>query len=205
MSLPVEPKAVSRPDRAALIGFMIVGVAISLWAVITAVTKIVGITSDSRTAVLAQFDDTPANTAIGPDGAPVEVELSSAFLTLELPTPVMWCLILQQVITAVTIIIVVGTLLSLGRDVLRGRVFSKRNTIMVATAGIVGIVGAVAAGALENFAGGMILDEVAGPRFSPVILEIQPFPYIMAAFLAGLLATVFTVGERLQRETEGLV
>jgi len=184
---------------------MIVGTAISLWAIIAAVIKIVAVTSGSPTAVLAQFDDTPAGAAIGPDGTPVAVELSSAFLTLGLPTPVVWCLVLQQVITAATIVIVVGSLLSLSRDVLRGKVFSKRNTIMVATAGIVGIVGAVTAGVLENLAGGMILSEVAGPQFSPVILEIQPFPYILAAFLAGLLATVFTVGERLQRETEGLV
>ena len=41
--------------------------------------------------------------------------------------------------------------------------------------------------------------------FDNVILSVDPFALILAAFVAALLGTVFAVGERLQRDTEGLV
>jgi tetrahydromethanopterin S-methyltransferase subunit E len=41
--------------------------------------------------------------------------------------------------------------------------------------------------------------------FDNAILSINPFALILGAFIAALLSTVFAVGERLQRETEGLV
>jgi hypothetical protein len=37
------------------------------------------------------------------------------------------------------------------------------------------------------------------------VFGVAPAPYVLAAFVIALVSTVFVVGERLQRETEGLV
>lgn len=37
------------------------------------------------------------------------------------------------------------------------------------------------------------------------IVAIQPLPFVLAAFAFGIVSTAYTVGARIQRETEGLV
>ena len=37
------------------------------------------------------------------------------------------------------------------------------------------------------------------------VIAIEPFPFVLAVFIVAIICTAFTIGERLQRDTEGLV
>ena len=41
--------------------------------------------------------------------------------------------------------------------------------------------------------------------FDNVIMSVDPFTLVLAAFVVAMMSTVFSIGERLQRDTEGLV
>jgi hypothetical protein len=38
-----------------------------------------------------------------------------------------------------------------------------------------------------------------------VVMAVDLLPYVLGAFVVAIIATAFSVGERLQRDTEGLV
>lgn len=205
MSPTQNPTHVSRRDRIAMITFMVIGTAIIFLTVVAAVVRIVEITTDSPVTVLARLSDTTVETPIGDNGASVTLDVSSAYLTAPLPTAAIWFLIMQQIVATATTVIVVSSLLLLSGAVLRGAVFSKRNTALVATAGVSAVIGTVVAATLENLGAAELLLDIAGPSFPVLLANFDPFTYILAAFAAGLITLVFVVGERLQRETEGLV
>jgi hypothetical protein len=96
-------------------------------------------------------------------------------------------------------------LLLLAWSVLQDRVFSRRNTTLVVTAGITGLLGVAAHPFFGNMAANGAFAELSEGTFDNIVMTIEPAALLFAAFVAALAATVFTVGERLQRDTEGLV
>ena len=195
----------SRADRIATWNFIILGAIIVGWVLVHAVLRTIDLLSPGPIDVPAEFLGTVAQAPIGEDGSDVPVALDSAVLTVaELPTASVVAGVLEQALLVATVVTVVTCLILVTRGVLRGEVFSKRNTRLVATAGIAGLVGAAAV----PFFGNM----VANGAFSSLgdfedyaVMSIQPFPFVLAAFAIATVATAFTVGEKLQRETEGLV
>ena len=109
------------------------------------------------------------------------------------------------VLAAVTTIVVTGCLLALAASILRGSIFSRRNTALVVTAGITGLVGY----SLANLANTMLANEAvrsaAGGELGTSVFAADPLVYLLASFTVAVVATAFAVGARLQRETEGLV
>lgn len=195
----------SRADRFATWSFIILGAIIVGWVLVHAALRTIDLLSPGPIDVPAEFLGTTAQAPIGKGGSDVPVALDSAVLTVaELPAASVVAGVLEQALLVATVATVVTCLILVTRGVLRGEVFSKRNTRLVATAGIVGLVGAAAV----PFFGNM----VANGAFSSLgdfeeyaVMSIQPFPFVLAAFAIATVATAFTVGEKLQRETEGLV
>ncbi|HWV49795.1 MAG TPA: hypothetical protein VN035_10090 [Microbacterium sp.] len=195
----------SRADRFATWSFIILGAIIVGWVLVHAVLRTIDLLSPGPIDVPAEFLGTIAQAPIGEGGSDAPVALDSAVLTVaELPAASVVAGVLEQALLVATVATVVTCLILVTRGVLRGEVFSKRNTRLVATAGIVGLVGAAAV----PFFGNM----VANGAFSSLgdfeeyaVMSIEPFPFVLAAFAIATVATAFTVGEKLQRETEGLV
>src|SRR5690606_20753557 len=97
-------------------------------------------------------------------------------------------------------------LVLVSRSVLRGRIFSPGNTRLVVTAGIVALVGLGVAPALAGATASSALLKYSEGAFTDVSLfQVELFPFIIGAFAFATVATAFTIGARLQRETEGLV
>lgn len=200
------PRIPSRSDSIGIWFFMIAGLGIVAWAVVTAAMRIAQALTADEVAVLGEFEGTPAETPIGPDGAPVAVELDRAFLlTDELPVASLVSLVASEVVFALTVAVVVGCLVLLSASTLRGQVFSRRNTRLVGTAGAVGLIGAAAVPFLGNMAANGAFARISEGTFDNVIMAVDLMPFWLGAFVVAIIGTAFAVGERLQRDTEGLV
>jgi len=199
-------RALSTGDRFGLVFMMIAGAALAVGSVVSAVTRIVDVLTAESVQVLAEFVDTPALAPIGVDGADLAVELDTAVLTVtDLPGASLWSIVIQQVLMVATVVIVVTCLLLLSRSVLRDRVFSRTNTRLVTTAGLTGLLGAAAYPFFGNMAANGAFAVLSDRTFDNVLMSVDVGSLLMLAFVAALASTVFMVGDRLQRETEGLV
>lgn len=206
LNLRTAPQTPSRADTIGIRAFIVAGVGIVAWAVVGAVLRIVDALTSRDVRVLAEFAGTPAEAPIGPGGAPVTVELDRAYLfTDELPGASLVALVVAEVLFAVTVAAVVACLVLLSASTLRGRVFSRRNTRLVGTAGTVGLLGAAAVPFFRNMSANGAFARISDREFDNVVMSVDLMPYVLGAFVVAIIATAFAVGERLQRDTEGLV
>lgn len=200
------PRLMSRGDALSMAMFMVIGAGFAVYTVVQSVIRIVEVLSGGTVRVFAQFSGTMAEVPIGPDGAPVAVELDTAYLLPpELPIASIAALVLEPVVVAASVVAVVTCLLLLTWNILRGRMFNRTNTRLVATAGIVTFLGVALAPFFANMGANGAFAWISERTFDNVILTAELPQLFIVAFVGALAATTFTVGDRLQRDTEGLV
>lgn len=196
----------SRADAAAMIVFMLAGAGIALTTLISAVVRISEVLSDQQVALFARFWETVVQVQIDPDVTSLPVDLDTGwFTTATVPAVSVVLLVVQQVVLALGVGSVIACLLLVAWSVLRGRVFGRTNTRLVTAAGIAGLLTLAVVPLLGDMAASAAFDEIAAGRLDYVAISVDIFPLILTAFVATLATTVFTMGERLQRDTEGLV
>lgn len=200
-------RAISRGDAGALIGFCIAGVLIAGYISVFSIVRIVELARGVDVPVLVEFagSETPVDVALSTGGG-ITVGLDSAIITApQLPAIAAVPGIIGQIAQILTIIIVIGCLILLARSVLAGRVFSRRNTALVSTAGITGLIGFAAVRFFDNMLANATVASVTDNGIANAVISIEPFTFVLAAFVLALISTVFVIGDRLQRDTEGLV
>lgn len=196
----------SRADAAAMIVFMLAGAGIALTTLISAVVRISEVLSDQQVALFARFWETVAQVQIDPDVTSLPVDLDTGwFTTATVPAVSVVLLVVQQVVLALGVGSVIACLLLVAWSVLRGRVFGRTNTRLVTAAGIAGLLTLAIVPLLGDMAASAAFDEISAGRLDYVAISVDIFPLILTAFVAALATTVFTMGARLQRDTEGLV
>jgi len=199
-------RALTRGDGIALLLLAIAGAVIAVVAVVQAIVRIVEASRGGELSVLAVFNGTPGTAPIGVNGAELPVLLEQAYVTVpSLQPAALGALIIQQAIGAIAIVAVVACLLLLAVSMLRGRVFSRRNTALVATASITGLLGVALYPFFGNIAANGAFALLSDRTFDNVVMSVDLSTILLLAFISGLLSTVFAVGHRLQGETEGLV
>lgn len=197
---------ISRGDRFGIWFFIVVGAVLAAWSIVFSVLRIISVLPNRDIELPAVFSGTVVDAPIGIDGASVPIELSEGILTVpSLPIPSLVSLIVQQVLAAATITTIVVCLLALAWGILHGRVFSRRNTRLVTVTGLVGVVGYAGFAFFGNMAANGAFAVLSGGSFDNVVMSVDLLPYLLAAFVAALASTIFALGARLQRETEGLV
>lgn len=203
---PKQDAIMSRWDAVSMGIFMLIGAAYAMFTVIRSGARIAEVLGGGDVRVFARFSGTMADAPIGPDGAPVPVELDTAYLIApELPTASVAALVLEQLVIVAAVVTVVTCLLGLTWNILHGRMFSRRNTRLVSTAGIVAFFGVALAPFFANMGANGAFAWISDRTFDNVILAADLSQLFGVAFIAALAATTFTVGDRLQRDTEGLV
>lgn len=196
----------SRSDTVGMLFFMVAGAAIAVTSVVVAIARIVEVLPNTNVELPAEFSGTVANAPIGPNGAPVGVTLDVATIVApSLPAASLVSLVIQQIVGALAIVIVIAALMWLSRNITVGRVFSRTNTVLVLVAGFTALAGAVLVPFFGNMAANGAFARISDRTFDNVVMSADLFPLLMLAFLAALGGTVFSIGERLQRDTEGLV
>lgn len=201
-----EPRLMSRADAVSMGVFMVAGIAIAAWTLIAAALRIIEVLGGGQLRVYAEFAGTPAEAPIGPGGAARTIELGSGWLLTDaLPGASVAALAIEQVVLAAVVTTVIGCLLALTGNILRGRMFSRTNTRLVTIAGLTGIAGMFLVPFFANMGANGAFAAISDREFDNVILSMDLFPFILIAFIAALASTVFGVGDRLRRETEGLI
>lgn len=202
-----KTRTISLGDRGALIGFCIAGVAIAAYITVFSIIRIIELARGVDVPVLVEFigSKTPVDLPLS-TGDSISVGLDSAVITApELPMIAIVPGIIAQIAQILTIVIVIGCLILLARSVLAGRVFSGRNTVLVATAGVTGLLGFAAVRFFDNMLANATVARITGNGVENAVISVEPFAFVLAAFVFALTSTVFVIGDRLQRDTDGLV
>lgn len=202
---PKEP-AISRADASGMWLFIVAAIAFAIFTLVRGIIRIVELAGNSGVEVPAYFSGTTASAPIGPNGAPVDVELDRAFLTVEtLPDASVWAGVLEVATGVAATSIVVVCLALLCRELLAGRIFSRRNTKIALTAGISWLVGITLAPFFGNMVANGAFATISEQTFNSVVMTVDLPTLFTAAFVAALVSSIFAVGDRLQRDQEGLV
>ena len=155
--------------------------------------------------VLVPFMDETAPLPIGPDGAPVEVEVDQAVVTVSDPAPAtFFALIAEPVVVGLTTLGGILLLCLFCINLARGRAFSSSTVRIVFTAAGVLIVGWVLGSLFRTMGVNGTLAAVSDGSYEAMLLEFDFAPLFGTLALAAV-AAAFQIGHRLQRETEGLV
>ncbi|WP_449281406.1 hypothetical protein [Leucobacter sp.] len=204
---PSDARRPSTLDRIGIVLFMLAGAAIIVVSAIRAGGRIMQVLLGEDVPVTASFPGTPVEAPIGPGGSAVRVQLETAVLELRQMSPLgFWSGILEQVVYFGSLATVVVCLVLLSRNILRGRVFSRGSTALVATAGIAGLAGACLVPLFRGLMGAEALLSVVGDQHDGfIIATFEPFSLVILAFVVAVVATAYAVGARIQRDTEGLV
>lgn len=200
-------RVLSPGDTSAYMGFTILGAGLAVWAVIRSVTNIVTALPNRDVRVTAPFVDTAAQAPLGPEGGIVPVKMTEGVLIApELPVASLWALVIAEALFAVVVVTVVTLLLILVAGIIRGRIFSGRHTVLVVCAGVVSLAGLAGVPFFHNMVANGALARISDYTYERGSVQMVDLPLLFgAAFLVALASTVFTVGDRLQRDTEGLV
>lgn len=191
-------------DRVAMALFIVIGAGIAVTSISMAVVRIVELVSAPSLAIDVELVDTPA--PVKADGETISLLLGSGTMTVNgLPARGVIAGVLGQVAFALTISGLVACLIALTVRIMRGTVFGRVNTRLVMSAAILGLVGVPASRLFDGMLADTAMMHVSGGSADAVLFTVEPFPYLLAAFAAAVVGTVFVVGERLQRDTEGLV
>ncbi|WJS91327.1 hypothetical protein [Microbacterium testaceum] len=200
-------RVLSRGDTAGFVLFLIGGVAIAVAAVVQAIADIARVLPNRDITLLAPFAATDAQAPLGPGGSAVTVQLDSASVTVASLQPAsLAALVISHAVFAAAMVTVVTLLLVLCFGILRGRIFSRAHTALVTAAGLVAIAGMYFVPFFHNMAVNGALALVSeGTYDRAVVGTVDVFAIFAVAFVVALAGTVFAVGDRLQRDTEGLV
>ncbi|WP_176697074.1 hypothetical protein [Microbacterium sp. 3J1] len=211
---PTKTGTMSRGDTASLFAFCIAGVVIAASITFSSIIRIIELASGANVPVLVEFaPDTPPVDLPLTTGGTVAVALDSATITApQLPAIATVPGIIGQVLQILTIVVVIGCLILLARSTLSGRVFSRGHTALVATAGITGLLGFAAVRFFDNMLANATVAVVTDNGLDNAVITVEPFTFVLGAFVVALISTVFAIGDRLQREkvtlendTRGLV
>ncbi|QMU96318.1 DUF2975 domain-containing protein [Microbacterium esteraromaticum] len=197
-------RTLSRGDTISLAMFVVAGVAIAAWTAWNVAARIAELVSGGQVRVAVEFIDTTVDARISATSLPVE--LDRGIISVDgLGTMGVISGVLGQLALGITVAVVVFCLIALSRNILRGRVFGKANTRIVAIGGGVGLVGAASSRFFDNMLSNAAMAQAVDGPFDTAVMSIEPFTFVLAAFAVAVVGTVFVVGDRLQRETEGLV
>lgn len=202
-----KDRTLSRGDTGAMIAFCLAGALIAAVITVHSIVRIIELARGTNVPVLVEF--IASNTSVDvplTSGGTVALGLDSATITAPQLTVVASVVgVIGQVAQIVTVIVVIGCLILLARSTLSGRIFGRRSTALVATAGITGLLGFSAVRFFDNMLANATVADVTDNGLENAVMSVEPFTFILAAFVVALISTVFSIGDRLQRDTEGLV
>lgn len=200
-------RPISRGDTGALIAFCIAGVMIAAYITVSSIIRILELARGVDVPVLVEF--VPSATTVDlplTTGGSVALGLDSATITApQLPAIAAVPGIIGQVLQIITVLVVIGCLILLARSTVSGRIFGRGRTALVATAGITGLFGFASVRFFDNMLANATVARIADNGVDNAVMSIEPFTFILAAFVVALICTVFSIGDRLQRDTDGLV
>lgn len=205
MSSTKNDRALSRGDVASLVGFCVAGAVIAIYFTVFSIIRIVELARGTDVPVPVEFRgdsvDLPLST-----GGTIAVGLDSGtIIAPQLPLVAVVPGIIAQIVQIIAVVVVIACLILLARSTIGGRIFGRGRTALVATAGITGLLGFSGVRFFDNMLANATVARLTDNGIDNAVLTVEPFTFILAAFVVALITTVFSIGDRLQKDTEGLV
>lgn len=201
-----SPHVPAKADRVTLVVLMLLGAAIIVASAVSFVSATVGILGPGPHTITPIFSDLSGKLPLGPNGADVSASVSAATVEIpELVAPATGFLIAEAAVQFIALTTVIVCLLVLGRRALRGQFFGRANTALIVTTGFSAIFGFMLPPILGQMGTTEALLDLSEGSFFNFMVTLNPVELFIAIFVFGIIATAYTVGSRIQRETEGLV
>ncbi|MRG60154.1 hypothetical protein GE115_09770 [Agromyces sp. CFH 90414] len=205
MSLTSATTRLSAGDRVGMyltVVLAAIGVAVTAWAV---GARLVEVLPGTDVPVLVPFVGEQATLPIGPDGAPVEVDVDRAVVTVPQPAAAtQFALVAQPIVTGAATIAAIAMLALFAWNVARGRAFARANVRIVIAATFTLLAGWVFGSLFTTMGVNGALSAVSEYTYDGVLFSTD-WTAFWGILALGALGAAFQIGERLQRETEGLV
>ena len=194
-------------DRIGIIFFMIIGLALVAWSAIASALYIADVVGGKRIEAMVSLVDTTVDVPVGNSGATVPMSIDSATVSADQLSGIAFgTAIISAVLGFAVVTTIVICLSLLARNSLRGKIFSRGNTRLVVAAGMTALAGFGLTSVLDRMVGNEVLLSMHSDALENVaVLTAEPMPFVLLAFAFGIVATAYTIGARMQRETEGLV
>ena len=194
----------TRSDVWFTLALAVVGIVGTLWQVIDRLLEIVPNRDVPVDVQMATSRQSIAIDGVG-DAVPADIDSFTVHVS-DLPPGTFIAAIGAAVVPAVTVITVLVCLAWLLRNIGSGQFFSPRNTRLVTTAALVTVIGWLLTTVLDTAAANGALALLSPPdRANFTVSMSVSFLYLFAAMVAGCVAAAFHTGERMQRDSEGLV
>lgn len=192
----------NRADIYATIG---VGIIVAVFTIVTTTLRIISIVPNLDIPVLVPFADTTADLPIGPGGSLVTVAVETATVTAShLAATTVVSLVLSEIVGALTVLAVTTLICLLCRNMLSGTMFSRTNSRLVTASSFTIVVGWGLGTILTTMGVNGTFGALSDYSYDNVIFTMNWLPFVFAMTL-GALALAFRAGERMQRDTDGLV
>ncbi|TSD57524.1 DUF2975 domain-containing protein [Aeromicrobium piscarium] len=193
-------------ERGDLWAVIVVGAAVALGSVWSIIMSLIEIVPNSDVPVRVQLVGETFDLPIGPDGAPVEAGVDEITVHVsDLPVASHVSAMGAAIVPSLAVIAVAVCVLLLCRNLLRGEFFSRTNTRLVITTSMVIAFGWVITLLFTVMASNGALAQIeARPVYESVQFHLDWYA-VLAAMAVGALGAAFHAGERMQRDTEGLV
>ncbi|MGO3146117.1 MAG: hypothetical protein ACTIJ6_00415 [Leucobacter sp.] len=197
----------STGDRIGIIIFMVIGLALVAWSAIASVLYIAEVVGGKGIKATVSLVDTTVEVPVGSSGASVPMLIDSASVSADhLSGTAFGTAIISAVLGFIVVATIVTCLTLLARNSLRGKIFSRGNTRLVVAAGMTALMGFGMSSVLDRMVGNEVLLSMHSDALENVaVLTAEPMPFVLLAFAFGIVATAYTIGAKMQRETEGLV
>ena len=208
MSIPgstsTPPYRPSTSDRVGLMIFIAAGLAITVTTAVFAAIRITKVLSPGPTPVAVEFAGLPAEVPAGRGTLTLDVASATIEVT-DMPAASLFAGVAAPVLSTLVIATIAACLIALAISLMRGHIFSRRNSKLVVTAGFTGLLGFAAVNLFQTMLANGALAWASHREIDNMVLSIQPGIFLLAAFVIALVSSVFVIGERMQRDTEGLV
>lgn len=195
----------SRSDRIGMYATVVLGAIGAAATVWTAVTRLTEVLPGRGIPVLVPFVGETATLPIGPDGAPVPVDVDQAIVTVDDPAPAtLFALIAEPIVVGLAILAVIVILCLFCLNLARGKAFAASTVRLVFVGTGVLLVGWVLGSMFRTMGVNGTLSAVSDYSYDGVLFQTD-FGVAFAVLALGAIGAAFQIGHRLQRETEGLV
>jgi hypothetical protein len=186
---------------------VVIGVLVILTAVVELIRRLIEVVPNRDVRVALALDgDMSAGLPLGPAGKLVDVEIGEMLVTVSGLPPGTYVGVLGAAVVGPVVAIVVAVLgIGLCRALLRGDVFIPANTLRVNLIAAAILGGALLHTVFATFRHNGVLAALAGSDdVMGLTVRFEYLPWL-AGFALAAFAMAFNVGERMQRDTEGLV
>lgn len=201
----------SKKDKRDVLSVMIFGAIAAVAVIVIAINDIAGMFSLQGFVVTARFPGVdaalPAPVSAGTEPLVLDASITEArFLAPDIPLLSAAGFVAAVVFLTLTYIVVIACVLGVSRNLIRGRAFASSNSRYIFTASITLFVGTLLAymGTTFGINGAFASVGYLG-NASQANMPASYWPSLFLAIALSVIAIAFRAGERLQRDTEGLV